>query len=76
MRLCWSANSMGTGLRGSDRKKRKSSYNLLQGEAGVKSVVEILRDELDVTMAMAGCKNLTEITRDYVRLAGEPLAKL
>ena len=37
------------------------------GEAGVKSVLEILREEFDVAMALSGCPSLTAITRDLVR---------
>jgi 4-hydroxymandelate oxidase len=37
------------------------------GEAGVKSVLELLRKEFDVAMALSGCPRLTAITRDLVR---------
>ena len=37
------------------------------GEAGVKSVLEILRQEFDLAMALSGCPNLTAMTRDLVR---------
>ena len=37
------------------------------GEAGVKSVLEMLRAEFDLAMALSGCPNLTAITRDLVR---------
>ena len=36
------------------------------GEAGVKSVLEMLRAEFDLAMALSGCPNLTAITRDLV----------
>jgi len=36
------------------------------GAAGVQRVVEILRDELSMVMALAGCRTLAEITRDLV----------
>jgi 4-hydroxymandelate oxidase len=37
------------------------------GEAGVKCVLEILRQEFDLAMALSGCPSLTAITRDLVR---------
>ena len=37
------------------------------GEAGVKSVLEMLRQEFDLAMALSGCSNLTAMTRDLVR---------
>ena len=40
----------------------------LGGEAGVKFVLEILREEFDLAMALSGCTSLTAITRDLVRL--------
>ncbi|XP_072028363.1 2-Hydroxyacid oxidase 1-like isoform X1 [Amphiura filiformis] len=36
------------------------------GEAGVKKVLQILRDEFDIAMALSGCKTLKEITPDLV----------
>ena len=37
------------------------------GEAGVKSVLEMLRQEFDLAMALSGCPTLAAITRDLVR---------
>ncbi len=37
------------------------------GEAGVVSVLRLLRDELDLAMALAGAPTLADITRDLVR---------
>ena len=37
------------------------------GEAGVKAVLEMLRQEFDVAMALSGCPMLSSITRDLVR---------
>jgi 4-hydroxymandelate oxidase len=37
------------------------------GEAGVKCVLEMLRAEFDLAMALSGCPSLTAITRDLVR---------
>jgi len=39
----------------------------LGGEPGVRSVLELLRKELDVAMALSGCPRLAAITRDLVR---------
>jgi len=38
------------------------------GEAGVKFVLEMLRQEFELAMALSGCTSLTGITRDLVRL--------
>jgi isopentenyl diphosphate isomerase/L-lactate dehydrogenase-like FMN-dependent dehydrogenase len=37
------------------------------GEAGVKYVLEMLRQEFDLAMALSDCPRLTAITRDLVR---------
>jgi 4-hydroxymandelate oxidase len=37
------------------------------GEAGVSYVLEMLRHEFDLAMALSGCPSLTAITRDLVR---------
>jgi 4-hydroxymandelate oxidase len=39
----------------------------VDGEAGVKSVLEMLRQEFDLAMALSGCPRLDAITRDLVR---------
>jgi hypothetical protein len=36
------------------------------GEAGVKYVLEMLRNEFDLAMALAGCPSLSAISRDLV----------
>ncbi|KAK1416932.1 hypothetical protein QVD17_26051 [Tagetes erecta] len=38
-----------------------------KGEYGVKRVIEMLKDELELTMALAGCPTLNDITRNHVR---------
>jgi 4-hydroxymandelate oxidase len=38
------------------------------GEAGVKFVLEMLRQEFDLAMALSGCPRLVSVTRDLVRL--------
>ncbi|RHN42395.1 putative (S)-2-hydroxy-acid oxidase [Medicago truncatula] len=36
------------------------------GEAGVRKVLQILRDEFELTMALCGCRSLKEISRAHV----------
>ncbi|KAF5944092.1 hypothetical protein HYC85_018169 [Camellia sinensis] len=36
------------------------------GEAGVRKVLQILHDELELTMALSGCRSLKEITRNHI----------
>lgn len=50
----------------------------VNGEAGVKNVLQMLRDEFELTMALAGCRSLKEITRNHIMTEGEtrPVAKL
>ena len=38
----------------------------VDGERGVQNVLELLRQELDLAMALAGARNVSEITRDLV----------
>ncbi|KAH0934218.1 hypothetical protein HID58_011335 [Brassica napus] len=37
-----------------------------EGEAGVRKVLQMLRDEFELTMALSGCRSLTEITRNHI----------
>ncbi|RRT44499.1 hypothetical protein GW17_00036427 [Ensete ventricosum] len=37
-----------------------------EGEAGVRKVLQMLRDELELTMALSGCTSLKEITRNHI----------
>jgi 4-hydroxymandelate oxidase len=39
----------------------------VNGAGGVQHVIEILRDELSLAMALAGCRSVSEITPDLVR---------
>src|SRR3546814_17375670 len=41
------------------------------GAPGVARVLELLRMELERTLALLGCANVDELTRDHIRLAGE-----
>ncbi|KAE9461386.1 hypothetical protein C3L33_06704, partial [Rhododendron williamsianum] len=36
------------------------------GEAGVQKVLQMLRDEFELTMALSGCRSLKDITRDHI----------
>ncbi len=46
---------------------RPSLWGLaVDGAAGVQRVIEILRDELSLSMALAGCRSLEDITPDLV----------
>ncbi|KAG4129380.1 hypothetical protein ERO13_D09G077200v2 [Gossypium hirsutum] len=38
----------------------------VDGEAGVRKVLQMLHDELELTMALSGCRSLKEITRNQV----------
>ncbi|CAA7401198.1 unnamed protein product [Spirodela intermedia] len=44
-----------------------------KGEQGVRRVVEILKDELELTMALAGCPTIDAISRSHVRTEQERL---
>ncbi|KAL0328357.1 UNVERIFIED_CONTAM: Peroxisomal (S)-2-hydroxy-acid oxidase [Sesamum calycinum] len=37
-----------------------------EGEAGVRKVLQMLRDEFELTMALNGCRSLREITRNHI----------
>ena len=38
----------------------------VDGEAGVRAVLELLRQEIDLAMALSGARNVSEMTRDLV----------
>uniref|UniRef100_A0A1D1ZD49 (S)-2-hydroxy-acid oxidase n=1 Tax=Anthurium amnicola TaxID=1678845 RepID=A0A1D1ZD49_9ARAE len=42
-----------------------------EGEAGVRKVLRMLRDEFELTMALSGCCSLKEITRDHILTQGD-----
>ncbi|KAJ8567906.1 hypothetical protein K7X08_020628 [Anisodus acutangulus] len=37
-----------------------------EGEAGIRKVLQMLRDEFELTMALSGCRSLSEITRNHI----------
>ena len=39
----------------------------VDGEAGVKKVLSMLREELELAMALSGCTTVKEITRAHVK---------
>ncbi|GAB2293231.1 hydroxyacylglutathione hydrolase glo4 [Dionaea muscipula] len=48
-----------------------------KGEYGVKRVVSMLKDELELTMALAGCPSIKDITRNHVKTRHDrPLSML
>ncbi|KAK8570441.1 hypothetical protein V6N13_003121 [Hibiscus sabdariffa] len=48
--------------------ERPIMYGLAaKGEYGVRQVLEILKDELELTMALAGCSGVKEISKSQVR---------
>ncbi|CAM6048611.1 unnamed protein product [Sphagnum compactum] len=44
-----------------------------EGEAGVKKVLQMLRDEFELAMALAGCTKIKEINRSHVQTESERL---
>jgi isopentenyl diphosphate isomerase/L-lactate dehydrogenase-like FMN-dependent dehydrogenase len=38
----------------------------VDGQKGVEAILELIRNELDNVMGIAGCHNVDEITRDMV----------
>lgn len=42
------------------------------GEAGVRKMLQMLRDEFELTMALSGCRSLKEITRGHVTAPWDP----
>lgn len=42
------------------------------GEAGVRKVLQMLRDEFELTMALNGCRSLKEISRNHIVADWDP----
>ena len=42
-----------------------------EGEAGVRKVLQMLREEFELTMALSGCTSLKEITRNHIMTPAE-----
>ncbi|KAK3170537.1 hypothetical protein Dsin_014431 [Dipteronia sinensis] len=47
-----------------------------KGEYGVRRVLEILKDEFELTMALSGCSSVKDITRRHVRTEHERLLSM
>jgi (S)-2-hydroxy-acid oxidase len=47
-----------------------------KGEYGVKRVIEMLKDELELTMALSGCPSVKDIARSHVRTENERLQSM
>lgn len=47
-----------------------------RGEAGAKHVIEMLNRELELAMALCGCRSLGEITRNHVQTEGDRVRSL
>nr|GMC47624.1 peroxisomal (S)-2-hydroxy-acid oxidase GLO4-like [Ipomoea batatas] len=45
-----------------------------KGQNGVRQVIEMLKNELELTMALSGCCTIKDITRSHVRTENESLA--
>ncbi|KAI3969595.1 hypothetical protein MKX01_020156 [Papaver californicum] len=51
----------------------------VDGEAGVRKVLQMLHDEFELTMALSGCRSVSEITRNHIITDWDippPLARL
>ncbi|KAL6638000.1 hypothetical protein ACP70R_025572 [Stipagrostis hirtigluma subsp. patula] len=44
-----------------------------EGEAGVRNVLRMLREEFELTMALSGCTSLADITRSHILTEGDRL---
>ncbi|KAG0650720.1 Oxidase FUB9 [Hyphodiscus hymeniophilus] len=49
------------------------AYN---GQEGVELAIKLLMNEFNITMALAGCKNVSEISKAHLSLLGPALSKL
>ncbi|KAL1212086.1 Peroxisomal (S)-2-hydroxyacid oxidase GLO3 [Cardamine amara subsp. amara] len=47
-----------------------------KGEDGVKKVIEMIKNEFEITMALSGCPTIADITRNHVRTENEKLHSL
>jgi (S)-2-hydroxy-acid oxidase len=45
-----------------------------EGEAGVRNVLRMMREEFELTMALSGCTCLADITRSHVITESDKLA--
>ncbi|CAE5967225.1 unnamed protein product [Arabidopsis arenosa] len=47
-----------------------------KGEDGVKKVIDMLKNEFEITMALSGCPTIDDITRNHVRIENERLQSM
>ncbi|RVX16843.1 Peroxisomal (S)-2-hydroxy-acid oxidase GLO4 [Vitis vinifera] len=47
-----------------------------KGEHGVRRVLEMLKDELEITMALSGCSSVKDISRRHVRTERDRLQSM
>ncbi|WP_171259952.1 alpha-hydroxy-acid oxidizing protein, partial [Acinetobacter baumannii] len=47
-----------------------------EGEAGVRNVLKMLRDEFELTMALAGCCSEKEINRNYIQTEADMIRSI
>ena len=47
-----------------------------KGEDGVRKVIDMLKNELELTMALSGCPTIDDITRNHVRTENETLKSM
>ncbi|KAL5217632.1 hypothetical protein ABZP36_018316 [Zizania latifolia] len=46
-----------------------------EGEAGVRNVLRMMRDEFELTLALSGCTSLADITRSHIFTEGDRLGR-
>ena len=46
------------------------------GEQGVRRVIEMLKDEFEITMALSGCPRVKDISRSHVRTEKDRLRSM
>ncbi|VAI22863.1 unnamed protein product [Triticum turgidum subsp. durum] len=46
-----------------------------EGEAGVRNVLRMMREEFELTMALGGCTKLSDITRNHIFTEGDRLGR-
>jgi (S)-2-hydroxy-acid oxidase len=47
-----------------------------RGEAGARHVIEMLNKELELAMALCGCRSVAEVTRAHVQTEGDRIRAL
>ena len=47
-----------------------------KGEDGVRKVIDMLKNELELTMGLSGCSTIDDITRNHVRTESERLKSM